>query len=134
MKTIIISYFSSLVSLLFLDGIWLSTMAKRFYAVRLSELMAGSFKLLPAIIFYLLYALGVTIFVVLPALQNNYSFFKVFLLGAFLGLIAYAAYDLTNQATLKNWPLVVTVVDLLWGSLLAGLASLITFFIMRMVK
>ncbi len=131
MKTLLLSFFSSLISLLIIDVVWLLTMAKRFYAHHLGSIMSESPNLLPAGVFYLLYALGLSIFIVLPALQNNSSFLRVFLLGALFGLIAYATYDLSNQATLKNWPLIVTIVDLLWGSLLTASVSVITVFIVK---
>jgi uncharacterized membrane protein len=81
--------------------------------------------------FYVIYIVAISIFVVLPALQGNFSVGKVFLLGAFLGLTAYATYDLTNQATLKNWPTIVTIIDLIWGAMLTGTVSALTFLITR---
>ena len=82
--------------------------------------MAEKADLVPAVIFYLLYSLGILVLVVNPSLENSSGLVKVFVLGALLGVVAYATYDLTNQATLKNWPLVVTVIDLVWGGLLTG--------------
>jgi len=131
MKTLVLSFFTSLISILAIDVVWLFTMAKRFYAHHLGSIMSETPNLLPAGIFYLIYALGLSVFIILPALQNNTGFLRVFLLGAFFGLIAYATYDLSNQATLKNWPLIVTLVDLLWGSLLTASVSVITVFIVK---
>ncbi|MCX6735162.1 MAG: DUF2177 family protein [Candidatus Peregrinibacteria bacterium] len=128
---IVISFFSALVSLLVIDGVWLTLMGKSFYAVKLGEMMSKNFQLLPAGIFYLIYAFGLTMLVIIPAIQGHFSLLKVFLFGALLGLVAYSAYDLSNQATLKNWPLIVTIVDLIWGSLLTGTVSVITVLITK---
>ncbi len=126
MKTGLIAYFSALVPMLAIDAVWLVTMSKRFYSVRIGSLMAESPRVVPAAIFYLVYILGVTILVAVPAVNDEWGFLKIFLLGALLGLVAYGTYDLTNQATLKEWPLIVTVVDLIWGSLLTGVISIIS--------
>jgi len=87
--------------------------------------------MLPVILFYAIFILGLIILVVSPALSGNYSYLKLFLYGALFGLVAYGTYDLTNQATLKNWPAIVTVVDLIWGSLLTGTVAVITKFIIK---
>jgi uncharacterized membrane protein len=81
---------------------------------------------LAAIIFYLLFIVGLVIFVIAPAVEKN-SWTHALLFGALFGLITYATYDLTNLATVKNWPLLVTVVDLGWGAFLAGAVSTITY-------
>ena len=81
-----------------------------------------------AIIFYLLFIAGLVIFVISPAVQKQ-SWIHALIFGALFGLITYATYDLTNLATLKDWPLLVTVVDLIWGTVLAASISLITYFV-----
>lgn len=131
MKTGVIAYFASLVPMLAIDAVWLTTMSKRFYAVRLGSLMAESAKLGPAVVFYLIYILGVTMLVVVPAVNDEWSFLRIFLLGALLGLVAYGTYDLTNQATLRDWPVIVTAVDLIWGSLLTAVVAIISTAITR---
>ena len=131
MKTGAIAYFASLIPMLAIDAVWLTAMSKRFYAVRLGSLMAESAKLGPAVVFYLIYILGVTTLVIVPAVNDEWSFLKIFLLGALLGLVAYGTYDLTNQATLRDWPVIVTVVDLIWGSLLTAVVAIISTAITR---
>ena len=131
MKQFIIAYFTSLISILIIDGIWLFFVAKNFYAKYLGSLMAKSPNLLAAGIFYLLYPLGLIVLVILPAIKGNTSFFKIFLLGALFGLIAYATYDLTNLATIKDWPVIVSVVDILWGTLYTGVISIIVVYLTR---
>lgn len=125
MNRIIISTFCSLIVLVLIDLTWLNISAKRFYAPYLGDLLAKNIQVVPIVLFYLLYALGITVFVVLPGLEGSFSLIKLFSLGAFLGLIAYGAYDFTNQATLKNWPMIVTIVDLIWGCILTGTTSVI---------
>ncbi len=131
MKILFLSFFFSLLLLLAIDGAWLYITAKRFYNKHVGSLMAAQPKKLPAAFFYLLYALGITLLVVMPAIQGDFNFLRTFFFGALLGLVAYGTYDLTNQATLKEWPLVVTLVDLVWGALLTGVVSMA---VVRMVQ
>ncbi len=131
MKLIIFSFIASLISLSIIDTLWLGFIAKDFYRKHLGYIMAETFKIVPALIFYPIYALGITLFVILPAVQGNFSFLKTFLLGSFFGLVVYAAYDLVNHATIKNWPTIVTIVDLAWGTLLAGTVSVIALLIVK---
>lgn len=126
MKVYILAYVTSLLSMLVIDGVWLFTMSQRFYKAKIGHLMAETVKLGPVAVFYLLYALGLSLLVILPALRTESSLAKVFLFGAVFGLVAYGAYDFTNHATLKQWPLIVTLVDLAWGTVLTGTAALIS--------
>ncbi len=111
-----------------IDMIWIGLVAKNFYAKQIGFLMKADINWLAAIIFYLLFIVGLVLFVILPALEKK-SLIQVIILGALFGLIAYATYDLTNLATLKDWPMLVTVVDLIWGAVLASSVSTITYFI-----
>ena len=81
-----------------------------------------------AIAFYLLFVVGLVVFIITPALENK-SWLHALLFGALFGLITYATYDLTNLATIKNWPLLVTIVDLIWGTFIASSVSTLTYFI-----
>jgi len=126
MKTFLLAYAFALVPMLAIDGVWLTVMSKRFYAPRLGELLAESPKIVPAVVFYAVYLLGVSILVVVPAVNDKAGYLEVVLRGALLGLVAYGTYDLTNQATLKTWPTVVTVVDLAWGAMLTAAVSAIS--------
>ena len=111
-----------------IDMIWLVLVAKKFYQSQIGFLMRPDINWLAAIIFYLLFITGLVTFVILPAMEKH-SWVHALIFGAFFGIITYATYDLTNLATLKNWPLVVTVVDLIWGTVLAASISGITYFI-----
>jgi uncharacterized membrane protein len=121
----------TLLPLLVLDGLWLSTMLKRFYAPRMGHLLAASPSLPAAGAFYLLYAVGLAVLVVSPAVQSGASASKTLTTGALFGLICYATYDLTNQATLRDWPLSLTVVDMAWGATLTGAASVVAVALTR---
>ena len=120
-------YIAILVAFFAIDMLWLSLVARTFYRKHLGYIMAPSPNWLAAITFYLLFLVGLLIFVVLPGLEAN-SFKTTLLRGALYGLITYATYDLTNQATIKDWPVVVTVVDMVWGVFLSVAVSTIGFF------
>lgn len=117
-------YFSLVAAFPIIDSIWLYSMGG-FYKKWLGHIFDSSFHLAPAAIFYLIYAAALMHFVAAPALRQGTALWAVFLSGALFGLAAYGAYDLTNQATIKNWPVIVTVVDLAWGAVLSGLVSVI---------
>lgn len=132
-KAICAAYFSSLVTMLLFDGVWLGTMMKRFYRPRMASLIADSPRLGAAGAFYLLYVFGLTFLIVLPAVRSQSGLLKAFLFGALLGLTTYGTYDLTNQATLRDWPLSLTLVDLAWGCALTGIVSTAAVFCTRLV-
>ncbi len=101
------------------DMIWLGVLAKNFYKNQIGFLMKPDVNWAAAIIFYLLFLVGIVLFVIEPALEKKDLMFALGR-GALFGLITYATYDLTNLATLKDWPLKVVVVDMIWGAVLSG--------------
>ena len=101
------------------DMIWLGLLAKNFYKNQIGFLMKPDVNWAAAIIFYLLFLVGIVLFVIEPALEKKDLMFALSR-GALFGLITYATYDLTNLATLKDWPLKVVVVDMIWGAVLSG--------------
>jgi uncharacterized membrane protein len=111
-----------------IDMVWLGLVAKNFYAKHIGFLMTPNVNWMAAIIFYLLFIIGAVVFVITPALEQK-SWVHALLFGALFGLITYATYDLTNLATVKDWPLIVTVIDLLWGMTLSASVSTITYLI-----
>lgn len=115
-------YLCALAGFLAIDVVWLAVVARKFYRERLGFLLADAPNWWAAATFYLLFVAGLLVFAILPGLQAG-SAWRALLLGAFFGLIAYATYDLTNQATVKNWPLAVTLVDLAWGAVLSACVS-----------
>ena len=114
-----------------LDAIWLGLIAPAFYKKHIGFIMADNPNWMAAIAFYLIFILGVTVFVVYPGWKNVDSLVKIGLLGALFGLVSYATYDLTNQATIKNWPLIVTIVDLVWGTVLTATVSVLSVSILK---
>ena len=110
------------------DLVWLIFVARSFYQKQIGFLMKPDINWSAAIIFYLLFIAGLVTFVISPAVDKH-SWVHAILFGALFGLITYATYDLTNLATIKGWPLLVTVVDLTWGSVLAASISVITYLI-----
>jgi uncharacterized membrane protein len=104
------------------DFAWLGLMGPRLYRPALGPLLADSVRPAPAVLFYLLYLLGVVVFAVEPAVRAG-VWHKALVPAALFGLVAYATYDLTNQATLKLWPMTVTVADMTWGAVITTLAA-----------
>ena len=125
------TFFAVLVPMLVLDGVWLAVIAKSFYARHLGALMSQNPVWAAAVLFYLLYAVGVVYFVVAPAVAGSLTWYAVILRGALFGLVAYATYDLTNHATIVNWPTIITVVDMAWGATITGVTSLIAWAILK---
>jgi uncharacterized membrane protein len=131
MKAPYFSFFTIIISMILIDGLWLSLMLNRFYVPNIGHLLSDSVSILPAVIFYILFCFALNVFVVLPALKNNTGYLDLALAGLLFGMVTYGTYDLTNQVTLKNWPWIVTVVDLAWGSFLAASLSVISTFLTR---
>jgi uncharacterized membrane protein len=111
-----------------IDMVWLVLVAKNFYREQIGFLMKPDINWTAAIIFYLLFIAGLVTFVISPAILKH-SWLHALLFGALFGLITYATYDLTNLATMKDWPVLVTIVDLAWGMVLSASVSLVTYFV-----
>ena len=123
------AYFFTLASFVMLDAVWLGIIARDFYKSNLGYIM-GPVNWTAAVVFYLLFLVGVNYFALWPAIKSN-STQLALLNGAFFGFICYATYDLTNLATLDKWPLNVVIIDMLWGAVLGALVTLIGFKIMQ---
>jgi len=111
-----------------IDMIWLGLVAKNFYRSQIGFLMKTNINWVAAIIFYFLFIAGLVFFVLSPAIEKR-SLNYAIMAGIFYGLLTYSTYDLTNLATLKDWPLLVTIVDIIWGMVLSVSVSLITYLI-----
>lgn len=123
-------FFITLAVFLVIDLLWLSLIARGFYRQHLGFLMSPSPNWLAAILFYLLFVVGLLVFVVVPGLEAD-SLKITLLRAALFGLVTYATYDLTNLATIKDWPVLITIVDLVWGTTLSVIVSLLSFLIGR---
>jgi uncharacterized membrane protein len=119
-------YFATLLAFFAIDMVWLGLVARSFYYDQLGFLLKPNTNWVAAMIFYLLFILGILVFVVLPGLKEN-SLKATIQRAALFGLVTYATYDLTNLATVKDWPLLITIVDLAWGTVLTIAVSSIGF-------
>lgn len=123
-------YLLALVSFLAIDMVWLVIVARGFYRKQLGFLLSDQPNWWAAIVFYLLFVAGLLVFAIVPGLQAS-SLRKALLLGCFFGVVTYATYDLTNLATVKDWPWIVTVVDMMWGAILATSVTAISYTVGR---
>lgn len=126
-------YFIALAVFLAIDGVWLTLIAKNFYAKHLGYLMSKTPNLAAAGIFYLIYIVAMLVFVLVPAIEKK-SLMQAITMGALFGFAAYATYDLTNLATIKDWPILITIVDLIWGTTLSALVAGISFSIYKWIS
>jgi uncharacterized membrane protein len=121
------AYITTGVAFAAIDSVWLRNAYTKLYQPEIGDmLMKDGFRVGPAIAFYLLYITGMLIFAVVPALASG-RWQTALLYGALLGFFCYATYDLTNMATLKQWSMKVTILDMLWGTFLTGSASVAGF-------
>ncbi len=120
----LLAYISTGIAFALIDSVWLRTMYTRLYKPEIGNMMMeNGFRLGPAIAFYLMYIAGMMVFAVGPALTNG-RWQTALLQGAMFGFFCYMTYDLTNMATLKSWSMKVTILDMIWGTVLTGSASL----------
>jgi len=121
-------YALTLVIFFLVDIVWLGVISKKLYKEYLGHLMAPNVNWAAALIFYFLFIAGLVFFVIMPAIEKGDLMYAI-TVGAFFGLITYGTYDLTNLATLRDWPLTITVIDLIWGTFLNAATSGITYFV-----
>jgi uncharacterized membrane protein len=112
-----------------IDAVWLAYVAKGFYQKHIGGLLREEFLMAPAALFYLFYTLCLVILVIVPAVRVA-SPWQAVLLGALLGLCAYGTYDITNLATLKGWPVIVSAVDMAWGTVITAFVSWVGYLVM----
>lgn len=130
---LIISYLLTTLVFFAIDMVWLGLLAKNVYRKYLGGFLSDTVNWTAAIIFYLLFIVGIFFFSILPAYENN-SLTKAIVTGALFGFFTYATYDLTNLATLKNWPLPIVFIDIAWGMLLTATVSTAGFYITKWVN
>lgn len=116
-------YAAMLLGFFAIDLLWLGVIARKFYRMHLESWLRPSPNWTIAIIFYLIYIAGILVFVVRPTVQSET--WRVLLLGGFFGFVTYSTYDLTNHATMKGWPWIVSVVDIAWGTVLCTMVALV---------
>ena len=128
MLTNLVGYGLALAVFVAVDMVWLSQMAPRFYRPILGDIAISEVNLPPAVLFYAVYPIGLLIFAIHPALKSG-SISTAAVYGALFGFFTYATYDLTNQATLRNWTLQLTLVDVAWGTILGAISATISFWL-----
>jgi uncharacterized membrane protein len=133
MMKIIMAYIATAVVFFAIDIVWLGFVAKDLYRRHLGSLLRPDVNWTAAGIFYLLYIAGILIFAVYPAVNRD-SFTHALVMGGLFGFFAYATYDLTNLATLRDWPVTISLIDMAWGAFLTGAVSSISFFIVRSLR
>lgn len=121
-------YALTLVIFFLVDIVWLGVISKKLYKEYLGHLMAPNVNWAAALVFYFLFIAGLVFFVIMPAIEKGDLMYAISV-GAFFGLITYGTYDLTNLATLRDWPLNITIIDLVWGTFLNAATSGITYFV-----
>jgi len=130
---LLVAYLLTSVVFFAIDLTWLGLIAKGIYAKHLGGLLSEQVNWTAAIVFYLLFIVGIFLFVILPAVEKS-SWQHALIYGAMFGLFTYATYDLTNLATLKNWPLTIVFIDIAWGMTLTGTVSLAGYAITQYLK
>ena len=127
MMDFIIIYLITATTLFVLDAVWLGVVAKPFFQKHLGYLMAENIKMGVAALFYVAYAVGIVVFAIQPALAND-NVWDAVLYGALFGFLAYGTYDFTNWAVIKDWPPIVTLVDVSWGTFVTSISAVIGYY------
>jgi len=130
---LLLSYFLTALVFFAVDMLWLGWLAKDFYNKQLSTLLSPEVNWTAAIIFYLIFIGGIMVFVSVPAFEKDSLVYAVGY-GALFGIITYSTYDLTNLATLKNWPLKMVIVDIAWGAVLTSIVSTASYMILKQIN
>lgn len=125
---IISIYFLSIVVFLIIDSIWLLKVSPKLYKNNIGHLMADKPQLWAALLFYLIFIAGLLALVLIPALNNN-NFAHAAIYGAVFGLVTYATFDLTSQAVFKDWPIKITIIDLVWGTSITTAVAVIVYWL-----
>lgn len=127
-----IAYLAILVPFCLLDGVWLTAMGNLLYRPTLGDILLPSLNAPPAVAFYLVYPIGILVFASLPALKAG-AVSPALIYGALFGALAYATYDLTNYATLRNWTLLISVLDIAWGAFASATAAAASYYATRTI-
>lgn len=126
------NFLVTLVVFFVIDIIWLAFVAKNIYRNYLGFIMSDTPNWIAALCFYVIFIAGLIYFVIHPALMTE-SFSKALINGLIFGFVTYATYDLTNLATLKDWPIQITIIDLIWGTSLGGAVSAFSYLILKKI-
>lgn len=126
------AYAIATILFLAIDAIWLGIVAKNFYATQLGDLMADNIRFGVAAAFYAVYTIGIIVFAIKPGMNAD-SWLMVAGYSALFGFLAYGTYDFTNLATIRDWPVIVSVVDIVWGTTITTVTGVVTYFILKKI-
>jgi uncharacterized membrane protein len=126
----VVSYLLTALVFFAIDLVWLGLVARNMYSKYIGHLMSNRVNWIAAVVFYLAFIVGILVFPVYPSVDED-SLLQAIVLGALFGFFTYSTYDLTNLATLKNWPLSITIVDITWGMVLTSAVSAVGFYIVK---
>jgi len=129
----ILLYIATLIVFFLIDLVWLGVISKSLYKNEIGHLMADQAKIIPALVFYLLYVIALLILAVIPGLKES-TFIKTLLFSSLLGFISYGTYDLTNFATLKDWPVMIVFIDMAWGTFLTASVGSLSYVVGILLK
>ena len=129
---LILAYLLTAVVFFAIDLTWMGLISKNFYRKYLGGFLSDTVNWTAAFVFYALFIIGIFIFSILPAVEKN-SFSHAVIMGGLFGFFTYATYDLTNLATLKNWPLTIVYIDIIWGTILTGLVAAAGYWITKKI-
>ncbi len=132
--TFLKTFFTTIVVLGVIDAVWLLLISKNIYQKAIGFLMPEKVGLLPVVLVYVVLAIGLVFFVVLPALTGGLPLFSAVLRGALLGFVVYAVYDFTNLATIQGWPVWISLIDIAWGTTLSALTTGVVVWILRFLS
>ena len=132
-KSLVISYLLTFGVFLIIDMLWLGVVAKNIYQKFLGDFITNDVNWVAAFTFYILFVIGVFIFIVTPAVNKDSVYYAIYM-GALFGFFTYGTYDLTNLATLKNWPLSIVIIDMVWGTILSSIVSVAGFYFLRWME
>ena len=130
MTRLLVAYFATLVAFLAIDAVYLATIGGKLFKETLGDIMAPSVSMIPAVLFYAIFPIGLVVFALMPAFGTG-RWATALCYGALFGFFAYFTYDMTNWATLRNWTPTLAAVDVTWGTILGGLAATAAFLITR---
>lgn len=122
-------FFITAIVFLILDISWLIFAYNNLYKNHIGHLI-GDFNIIPAVLFYIIYISALTFFVIIPGIDKQ-SIYYVIMAGAFFGLVCYSTYDLTNLASIKNWSLTVTIIDIIWGSFVTSTTATLVYLLVE---
>jgi uncharacterized membrane protein len=126
----VVSYLVALGAYVVMDAVWLLVTSKPLYRAALGDMLLPNLNAIPAVVFYLVYPIGLLVFAIAPALRSG-TLLSAAVYGALFGVLAYGTYDLTNFATLKNWTLQITIADMIWGAFASATVCVVATYVAR---